>query len=177
MLRLQFQVDGINQVNRALVVASEAVKDLRPVWESVYDDFLKRERVVFAREGNYGSPTREMNTPGPWGDWAPLNYAYAEQKKAKGFGSRILVRTGRLRDSLTQRGHADAVFVPGRMTMAMGTKVPYSGYHQHGTRRKNGLVLMPRREPVRISEVQARFWVRLIQKFLVSSGQFQREIL
>jgi len=169
VFQLAIEIAGVKQVNRALAVSAAAIKDLRPVWEDLYDDFLKRERVLFVRQGNSGSPTREMETAGPWGAWAPLNPAYAARKRAQGFGSKILVRTGRLMDSLTQRNHPDAVFMPMPTSMSFGTRVPYSGRHQTGT------TSMKRREPIRITEAQARFWVRLVHKFLIESGQFERE--
>ena len=169
-LAIQFEIAGVRQVSRALALSAAAVKDLRPVWEDIYDDFLKRERSLFTVEGAQGSPTRELGSSGSWGPWAPLDPMYAARKRAQGFGSKILVRTGRLRDSLTSRG-ADAVFDPQPLSVAVGTGVPYAGYHQTGTRR------MPKREPVRISETQARGWVRLIQKFILESGQFERENL
>lgn len=169
-LRIAVEISGVRQLNRALGVVASAVKDLRPVWEDIYEDFLRRERTLFARQGNVGSPSREVGaTSGVWGPWAPLNPEYAARKRAMGYGSRILVRTGRLRDSLTQRGHVDAVFSASPKSMALGTGTPYAGYHQTGTSR------MPRREPLRISEAQSRAWVRMIQLFLIESGQFERE--
>ena len=172
MFKLTMDVAGVKQLNRGLGVIASAVKDLRPVWEDIYDDLLKRERTLFAQEGNIGSKTREMGEgAGVWGSWTPLNPVYAARKLAQGYGTKILVRTGRLKESLTQRSGADAVFEIGPKALAMGTKVPYAGYHQTGTRR------MPAREPLRISEVQARHWSRLVHKFLIESGQFERENL
>ena len=165
---VQFDILGVKQVNRSLMLSADAIKDLSPVWDDIYDDFLQRSGDVFSSEGNVGSKSRELGG-GSWGPWAPLNPIYAAQKLARGFGSKILVRTGRLRDSLTSRGSADAVFQPQPLRLAVGTKTPYAGYHQVGTAK------MPRREPVRITEPQARFWVRLIQKFILESGQFVRE--
>jgi len=175
-------IAGVKQVHRALMVKSEAVKDLRPVWDDIYKDFLKREKLVFQRQGNVGSRTREVTGAkkgGSWGKWEPLDKAYAARKRAAGFGSKILVRTGDLRDSLTQRGHSEAVFNPSKRWLTMGTTVPYAGYHQTGTGRSGGrsgstITRMPAREPIRISEAQARFWVRLVNKFLHESGQFER---
>jgi len=167
-LRISLDVAGVRQVNRALLLSAAAVKDLRPVWEDLYDDFLQGEKSVFAAEGNAGSPTREMGSSGSWGPWAPLNPDYAARKQAQGYGTKILVRTGRLKGSLTERSHADAVFQPRELGMSLGTRVPYAGYHQTGTSR------MPAREPIRINEAQARRWMRLIQKFILESGQFVR---
>jgi len=166
-LRIALDIAGVNQVNRALLLSAAAVKDLRPVWDDLYDDFLQGERSLFAAEGNVGSRTREMGG-GAWGPWEPLNEDYAKRKQAQGYGSKILVRTGRLKGSLTERSHADAVFQPRELGMSLGTRVPYAGYHQTGTSK------MPAREPIRINEAQARRWMRLIQQFILASGQVVR---
>jgi len=167
-LRISLDVAGVHQINRALLLSAAAVKDLRPVWEDLYDDFLQGERSLFAAEGNVGSRTREMESSGAWGLWEPLNEDYAKRKQAQGYGTKILVRTGRLKESLTERSHADAVFQSRELGMSLGTKVPYAGYHQTGTSR------MPAREPIRINESKARRWMRLIQQFILESGQFVR---
>ena len=172
---VQFDVLGVKQVNRSLMSSADAVKDLSPVWDDIYDDFLKREGDVFSSEGNVGSKSREFGVgAGKWGPWEPLNKIYAARKLAKGFGSKILVRTGRLRDSLTSRGHGDAVFGPQLLRVAMGTRTPYAGYHQ-GNKDFVDTGKIPRREPVRVGEAQVRFWMRLIHKFVLESGQFVRE--
>ena len=169
MIGFQFEVSGVKQVTRMLALSADACKNLRPVWDDVYDDFLDREEDVFDSEGGSGSKPREMGG-GAWGGWAPLSPSYAAQKAAEGFGNRILVRTGRLKASLTSRG-AGSVFRSDAKSMAVGTSVPYAGYHQTGTRK------MPKREPIRVSEAAVRHWTRLIQKFVLESGQFQRENL
>lgn len=166
MIPLTLEVAGVQQVNRKLGLAAAAVQDLRPVWEDVYDDFLDRESKVFDAQGQSGSKTREMGG-GAWGEWEALNEEYAKRKAAEGYGSRILVRTGDLRSSLTSR-NADAVFRADQRSVSMGTKVPYAWYHQTGKG-------VPKREPIRVSEAAARMWARMIQKFVLESGQFERE--
>lgn len=78
--------------------------------------------------------------------WAPLKPATIRRKGH----DRILMETGRLGVSLTQRGHSDAVVEivdePGQGGFARGTSVEYAGFHQTGTKR------MPARPPVGVSE-------------------------
>jgi len=45
----------------------------------------------------------------------------------------ILIRSGRLRDSVSQSYHADHVTRMEGWTLEVGTKVEYAPYHQHGT--------------------------------------------
>ena len=57
-------------------------------------------------------------------------------------GRPLLVLTGRLRESLTNARSRDSVYnrrQKGFKLLSLGTRVPYAGYHQHGTSK------MPRR--------------------------------
>ncbi len=94
--------------------------------------------------------------------------AYAARKRREGYGSRILTRTGHLRISLTNSRHPDFVYRPQKLSVEIGTRVPYAQYHQRGTRK------MPKREPIRLTQGQVRFWIRLINAFIHREGQKQR---
>ncbi|MBF0185984.1 MAG: phage virion morphogenesis protein [Magnetococcales bacterium] len=56
--------------------------------------------------------------------WHPLTKAYANRKKKEGFGDKILIRTGRLRTSITQQHGPDFALV--------GTMKEYAAIHQFG---------------------------------------------
>lgn len=72
-----------------------------------------------------------------YGKYAPLSEAYAKWKRKHFPGQSILVRTGRLRDSVTDatRPSRDTILQVTKNSMAHGTKVPYGSYIQNGTKR------------------------------------------
>ena len=157
LFNFKLEVLGQVQVDRTLGVLAAKVKDLRPAWEDIRHDFQAREDWVFKREGAVSG----------WDRWRPLNPVYAAWKRKHGFGSKILVKTGRLKRSLVS-GSPDTIFESKPKSMVVGTRVPYAKYHQLGTSK------MPKREPIRLTEPQKRFWVQIIHKFLKVSGQFER---
>ncbi len=62
--------------------------------------------------------------------WPPLAAATIRRKKS----DKILVETGRLKRSLTTRGGSDHVGEVFDRGLTFGTSVPYSIFHQRGTR-------------------------------------------
>ncbi len=171
MLGLSFEVAGVAQVSRVLAISAERVKDLIPAFEQIADDFYKGERRVFVAEGAVGEAPSESGV-GTWQVWAPLNPEYAAWKRKKGFGTKILVKTGKLKASLTSSNDDGSIRVINKLSMELGTSVPYAKYHQTGTNRG-----LPKREPLRITKRQARFWVQLINKFLLDVGERERKVL
>lgn len=120
-------------------------KDLRPVFETISSDFYKsNEKLIFsARPGRY----------------ADLKATTKKAKQRKvGFVYPILVQSGRLKKSLTKRGSGDAVEKHSRMDLAIGTRTPYAGFLQQGTKH------MKARPPLLI-EVGNRVgrWTRILQ--------------
>jgi phage virion morphogenesis protein len=57
-------------------------------------------------------------------EWHPLSKAYLKQKKAMGFGDKILIRTGKLRSSITESF--------GRDYAQVGSNLEYATIHQFG---------------------------------------------
>ncbi|MBF0096242.1 MAG: phage virion morphogenesis protein [Magnetococcales bacterium] len=57
-------------------------------------------------------------------EWHPLSRAYLKQKKAMGFGDKILIRTGKLSSSITESF--------GRDYAQVGTNLEYAAIHQFG---------------------------------------------
>jgi len=159
LVNLTFTVNGEKQLDRALGLYASAVKDMRPVWPDIRDDFTDGQEEQFSSQGQSGS-----------GGWVSLSSDYGAWKALNFPGMPILQRTGRLKSSLTERSHADFRYEAGRMGLTMGTKVPYAGYHQTGTRK------MPRRPPIELTEAQRRGWVKMIHAYIVESGQAQTAI-
>ena len=176
MLGLSFEVAGVAQVSRVLAISAERVTDLIPAFEKIADDFTKGEKKVFIKEGAVGEATSESGV-GTWVKFIDLNPEYAALKLKKGFGSKILVRTGKLKGSLTDSSGEGHIRVINKLNLEIGTSVPYAGYHQTGTKNKDGSLRMPKREPLRITKKQARFWVSIINKFLLDVGERERSNL
>lgn len=97
------------------------ISNPQPMFNSMADVFARSQSQNFGSGG------------GMYGYWRPLSVEYASWKAVNFPGAPILTRTGRLRDSLTNRPlgveHID------NKRMVLGTAVEYAGYHQHGTRR------------------------------------------
>lgn len=71
------------------------------------------------------------------GQYQALSPKYAARKSKTHPGAPILVASGRLRDSLTQRGGtSDTISRIGKLNMILGTRVPYGIYHQSDSARK-----------------------------------------
>jgi phage gpG-like protein len=142
---LEFTVFGERQLARALSRFGEGVRDVRPAWEDMANEFIRIEREQFVSSG------------GRSGGWRPLSPAYAASKPA---GRPIMVLSGDLRRSLTQQGGQNIREIRPE-EMRLGTRVPYAIFHQQGTRR------MPARRVVDLSEDDRRNWVRILQRYFV----------
>lgn len=145
---MTFEVDGDDDLILRLAGIRSRALDLRPAWPSVADAFADQEQRVFATQGAY---------PGP--SWAPLDPQYAAWKAANGFSPRILVRTGRLRDSVTVRPLAVEDFH--EQYADLGTDVPYARYHQDGTG------AMPQRKFVHYTEELSNDVDRILSRYIV----------
>jgi phage gpG-like protein len=95
-----------------------ALDNLEPLWDRFEHELSQIE-------------TERWDTRG-YGGWAPLAESTVAQKAAHGFPLDPLIRTGELRDSLTDPNRAGD---KGPKQFSYGTDVPYAEYHQEGTDR------------------------------------------
>jgi len=100
----------------AIKKAVDQVDDLRFAFNEISRDWLRSNKAQFTLKGS--------------GLYPPLSAKYAERKAKRFPGAPILVATGRLRDSVTQRAHPDNIIQVGKQTLVMGTKTPYGIFHQ-----------------------------------------------
>lgn len=147
-LRFTLAVEGDVQIDRTLTRFADNVGDAQPVWNALADRFVKVELRQFKTEGAYGS-----------GGWPALSPAYAAWKSRAYPGKPILERGGDLKASLTRRPLGIEVIEPGYMVLGSG--VDYLRYHQRG----DGV---PQRRAVELPESERRYWVGLIQRFIVT---------
>ena len=110
-------VENDRAFSAALKDAAKKGTDLRVALTLIRDDWRKANKAQFNLVGE--------------GQYPPLSAKYAERKAIKHPGAPILVATGRLRDSLTIRGGTvDSISQIGKLSMILGTKVPYGIFHQ-----------------------------------------------
>lgn len=140
---------GEAQIDRTLLRFADNIGDATPVWEVLADRFAKLETRQFKTEGAYGS-----------GGWAALSPNYAAWKSHHYPGKPILQRTGALMRDLTQRPFGVEHITPG--AMAVGTDLSYGKYHQAGGPH------LPQRRPVELPDGERRYWVGLIQRFIIT---------
>lgn len=157
LLNFTFEVDGVKQIDVALGAMAAAVNDLGFLWPVIRTFLLPGFKKQFDSEGRAGS-----------GGWARLAMAYAAWKSRRFPGKKILERTGRLRASLTKSSHPDFIFKKSKLSMVIGTKVPYARFHQRGTRQ------MRSRKPIELTALQKRVIPKMIHEAIVKSGQFVR---
>jgi phage gpG-like protein len=152
MFRFRLEIAGEVQMDRGIQRFSEAVADYRPIWPVIADDFYAMEKDQFRSEGREGGEA-----------WQPLSPAVKAWKEVHYPGKPILQRTGDLEASLTKPGDPNAVKVEARMTLTLGSKVPYAIYHQSPKPRKK----LPRRPEIMLSEEFKRDTMRNIQVYLI----------
>jgi phage gpG-like protein len=130
------------------------IRDLSPIFKRVSEKFRQEIGFQFTSEGSHGGHA-----------WAPLKPATVRDRINKGYGGEhpILVRTGRLRDSLRNEQHRDACGGITARSFLIGTQVDYAKYHQSKLPRRK----LPRRAFMVITNQFRLTVVRLIHRFVV----------
>ena len=146
-IRLDIEVFGDRQISRRFTSAAATLKDARPAWHRIVDLLLDEEAKQFDTEGGHASS-----------GWTPLAPSTVAAKQALGLDPRILHATGRLRESLTERGAPDQTVILAPAFMVFGSTVPYGKYHQTGGGR------LPQRKPFELTDRARREAVRIIQR-------------
>lgn len=132
-MNLTLTIDGIPQFDGAFNTLGKTIADWRPAWPEIEQVFYRIELEQFNTEGARGGER-----------WAPLTANYGKWKEAHFPGQPILVRTGRLRRSLSVLGTGDSIREREAQSLTLGTRVPYAGFHQYGSGRR-------RRQPLQIT--------------------------
>ncbi len=153
-VNVRFTVLGEEQLNRGIAGVIDATSDLTPAFQEIAEDFRETEEKQFAGEGAYGGNTR----------WADLNPDYAAIKLIRWGNLPILTRTGDLRKSLSEKSHSEHIEEIEKMSMTIGTSIPYAIYHQTGT--QWGKRKMPARPPIRMTDRQKRKWGSIVRRSL-----------
>lgn len=111
-----YEIENDLRFKAALEEAASKVDDLRFAFQEIQRDWFKSNRSIFTLKGS--------------GLYPPLSPEYQAQKQRKYPNAPIMVASGRLRDSLTGRPNSDSIVRIGKLTMILGTRVPYGIFHQ-----------------------------------------------
>lgn len=123
VIRIEVKVEGDEELKRAFDLMLSRVTDWRPFWPDFAAVFYVSEQARFASEG--------------FGAWPPLSDGYRRWKEKHYPGQKILSLSGALRESLTSKSGASAVYEEAAMELTMGTTIHYAKYHQYGAPSRN----------------------------------------
>ena len=149
-VEIRISTAGADEVAGALFSIGRFLDDWRGAWPAVAERVRVQARRQFASEGGTGRAGR----------WAPLSDRYRAWKQRYYPGRKILELTGRLRDSLSDSGHPDALEIRGATFLFIGSRVPYAGWHQEGTGR------LPRRPPLSPTDRDVFEWAQVMHRYL-----------
>lgn len=149
---VSIKVNGVEEVIKNINICEDRIKNLRPAWEKIAQDFRETERKVFDSQGGYGSRSK----------WSPLSPQYNAWKQISYAGKPILQLTGHLKNSLTTKG-ADHVEIIEAKKLTIGSTDPKFGWHQ------NGNYNLPARPPVTVTKYQGTKWVKIIRNHIINT--------
>ena len=149
-MRIVFEVAGDRQIDREILRWGERAGDATPAFQAIGELLIGETKVQFDTEGRHAS-----------GGWKPLKRATVASKQRRGLRLSVLQSTGSLMDSLTKRGDSNMILETSPTELTFGSRVPYGGFHQTGTRR------MPARKPLELTEATRRTSVKILQRWIV----------
>jgi len=150
---LDVRIFGTQRVQRKLFRSQLMVGDMRPALEEVADDLMWVIGSNFSSQGRRGG-----------GSWQKLSDERIRQKTKKGTLQRgILVDTGALHDSMTQRGDQDQILKITRNSLSLGSKLPYADVHDEGKGR------MPKRQFTKIMTGDRLRWVHICEQKIMEA--------
>jgi phage gpG-like protein len=147
-MRLEITIEGTGELLSSFAQVERGLVDLRQLgtWDAVQAEFYKVEKEQFASEGSAGRS----------GKWKELTPKYAERKTRKWGPQPILQASTKLFRSMTSET-SDSQVEKQPLEMAIGTRLPYAGYHQTGGKR------LPKREIISFTDEQSKRIVKPIE--------------
>lgn len=138
--KASFKVD-VSELTRYRRGVARRAKNLRPVWDKVFEDLADAHVRNFQTDG------------APVGGWAPLTRRYFNEKFRQGYGRNTLERTGDLKRALSQFRGPGSVRAQRPTSAVWGIDVSpespihYAKFHQMGTRNmhERQIVYAPRK--------------------------------
>lgn len=129
-----------------------------PAMEEIVDFIQKRERELFQSAGaSAGRP------------WSPRE-ASTEKGVKTGESSDVMVRTGALEDSLTQRHDQNAIREIGPGWLRFGTRLGYADPHFTGFKDRHG-TRVPARRPIDLNRVDRYAIGKIMLNYLMDRSR------
>lgn len=122
MLIASYIIENDRKFAAAIDDAAAKVGDLRVAFTLIAKDWRKSNKSQFTLKGT--------------GQYPDLSLAYAIRKARTHPTAPIMVRSGRLRDSVSGSLNSDSIQVISKDSLIMGTRVEYGIYHQSDEPRK-----------------------------------------
>jgi len=148
-LYINIELEGVGKISKRINKVTENVKNLRPAFEKVADDFRSTEDKVFRGQGAYGSRAK----------WKKLSPIYDEWKSRHYPGRPILYRDGDLKNSLASKG-ANHIEIIKKTSITLGSNDPKFIWHQKGT------IKMPSRPPITFTKYQGNKWTNFVKEHI-----------
>jgi len=150
MIKLHFELSPNDvQLSRIFENIAGLGDDLRPVLEPVSDDFYRGEASTFEAEGGFEGKAR----------WKKLSKGYRAWKDKHYPGQKIMVLTGKLKESLTTRGATGSIFRLDKKSLELGTGISYAMKHQRGLN-------VSKRKLIQITGGQKHRWSSIVHQGL-----------
>lgn len=124
--------------------------DLRPTMRVIGVGYRKEVKSIFERQQPRGDGMK----------WASLSNSYHWWKSNNFPGAPLLVRTGRLKNSMVSEGAEGNITIIGKTGAVFGTSIFYGIYHDEG-----GSVI-PKRNFSEPSDRRMMIWIGQIEKAL-----------
>jgi phage gpG-like protein len=152
MPELTIKLLGVVEVKEMLQRGMAGANNMKPALELVADE------MMYALGKNWSSQGRRGG-----GSWAQLSESWALFKANAGLSPDILVATGALHDSMTQRDDPDQYLRITSRSVELSTYLPYGVFHTTGTRN------MPQRDFTRLLASDRQQWVKICQDYLANA--------
>ncbi len=162
---VKFQVDPDQEFQKAVLKARGEVGDLTIPFTLIAKSWFQSNSFIFKVTGSSGK-------------YVDLSAKYKAWKlRTAKFIYPVLRLSGDLEKSITDATDKNAIsIIINKRSLFLGTKVPYAGWLQEGTKNKDGSVKMPARPPVLIGaesvapsglNTRRDLWIKTIADYVV----------
>ncbi len=157
---ISFDIDGDRELSRKIHGMLGSVTDWTPVWKTIAADWSATMARKFDTEGGHEAGTDADGNANP--SWAPLSERYARWKAKRFPGTKILQRTGSLREAATSPA---VVTTPTSLNLTVDS--PWALFHQSSEPR----TCLPRRPFASLTAKQKSRWVKAFRDRIAAAAR------